>query len=404
MDNPFDRTNIGLRERPSSGDLNQLQSQIFRTMTELARMTFSGRASNSSSAMSSASGFLHDGMRVVPSSPAAMTVAVNSGFGFVHDPIDVVTNLGSPDLEQVNDLSAFKPLSLLTPITFAVPVAPGSPNSRIDIIEVKADRRLENSSTRRQLDDGTLSFLDHLFFKTLAFNLDGRTGVVTSPAASTAGISYKIGTAANPGLVPSTTPGYVKIAEVRVPNGTTSITGLNIVDRRRLFGTGGLVRASARVMVQRGGGAQSVPSIVSINAPPGVDIGVAPYSYSAEISSGQGCFVLYLAAGDFTRAVRHVTVDSPQTGGIGNQSGTSVIFTPSSGSGGVAGADGIVTIDSTFQPEAAIAGVPLGLGQVAARFVSDGRTVYIDTAGVSSIHDAQLNLLFFNVSYDLAYH
>lgn len=285
-DTPFDRTNTGLRERPTSGDLNQMQSQIYRTICELTRMTFSKRASNSSSALLSASGFFHDGFRVVPSSPAAMSVQVSSGFGFRYDPTDLVTNLGATDLEHVDDLAHFKPVTLLSPVTFAVPTAPSAPNSRIDIVEVKTDRRLENAITRRQLDIGTESFMDHVFFKALAYGLDGRSGVVTDPALSTAGLSYKIGVAGNPGVVPVTTTGYTKVAEINVGNATTSISGLNIVDRRRLLGVGGLVNASIRFRMQWNSGLPIV-TIHGVVAPPGVDlsvlIGTSPFRGNATI-------------------------------------------------------------------------------------------------------------------------
>lgn len=390
-DNVFDRTNTGLRERPVSGDLNQSGSQWHRTICEILRVMFSSRTSNTASAMAATTGFMGDGFRAVPSGPAAMSVVVSAGMGFVYDGTDLPTDIGAADLEQVDDLSPFKPLPLTVPVTFAVPAAPSAPNSRIDIIEVRADRRLENSVVRKQLNTGTLDFDDHAFFKTLAFALDGRTGIVTSPAASTAGLSYKIGTAANPGLVPAVTAGYVKIAEIRVPNGTTTITGSAIVDRRTLLGPGGVLRASARVRVQNTGAPPMVVTLISVDAPPGVEIGIGQLSGGGE----KGNFLMYMIAGAFTRLVRQVTVEALAIGSV--NAGQSIAFTMSEAN------QPIVTIDSTFQAEAATAGIAVGIGQVAARIESNGQTVYRDNTGAGSTASAKLDNLLFNVSFDIAY-
>lgn len=293
MNNPFDRMNIGLRERPLSADHNRLQSQIDRTIREVCRAMLSGRASNTSSAQQSRAGFLGTGFRVVPSNPAAMSVQVSAGHGFNYDAVDLPSDIGATDLEGVDDLSPYKPLVLMSPVTFAVPAAPVAPNSRIDIIEVKVDRRLENALTRRQLDVATRQYLDHAFFKTLAFVLDGRTGIVTTPANSTAGLSYKIGTAANPGTVPPTTAGYVKIAQIHVSNTTVTITGAEIADWRPLLGDGGVVRGSISWR-QRWNAGTPIVDIKNIIAPPGVDVGVASENASGAHNSG----AIYVVAGN----------------------------------------------------------------------------------------------------------
>ena len=285
MNNPFDRMNIGLRERPLSSDLNRMQSQLDRTIREVCRAMLSGRASNTSSAQQSRAGFLGTGFRVVPSNPAAMSVQVSAGQGFLYDAVDLVSDIGATDLEGVDDLSPYKPATLMAPITFAVPAAPAAPNSRIDIIEVKVDRRLENALTRRQLDVATKTYLDHSFFKTLAFVLDGRTGIVTTPANSTAGLSYKIGTAANPGTVPTTTTGYVKIAQIHVNNTTVTITPSEIGDWRPLLADGGIIRGSISWR-QRWNAGTPIVDIKSIIAPPGVDVGVCPENASGAHNSG----------------------------------------------------------------------------------------------------------------------
>lgn len=145
-DLPFDRVNIGLRERPVSGDLNRAQSQIYRTITDLMMALIGGGAGNQHS------GFIANGFQVTPASPAGMSVQVTPGIGFDYNPTDVPTNIGATDLESVDDVSVYKPWVLNNTATFAVPTAPTSPNTRIDIIEIA------NSAITRQLIDSLPRF------------------------------------------------------------------------------------------------------------------------------------------------------------------------------------------------------------------------------------------------------
>lgn len=279
-DAPFDQTNIGLRERPVSSDHNRNSSQFHRTIRELMQRVYerttlvrsSGHIVTPVLAVGGpVGGFVGSGFYVTPSNPAAMSVVVNAGLGFRYDAADIATDIGATDLEAVNDLSPYKPLSLLGNVTMAVPTAPSSPNSRIDIIEVRNARRLTDATTRRQLDPGTESWDDHVFNKTLTYATDGSTGVVTDPAASTAALSYKVGTAANPGVVPATTTGYTKIAEVLVGSSTTAITMAELIDRRAMLMPGGLIHASCRFSLFWNSGSPSV-QITDIIAPPGVEV------------------------------------------------------------------------------------------------------------------------------------
>lgn len=292
MDAPFDQTNIGLRERPVSADFNQLQSQLYRTMRELVRTAHGGRAGITSPAMQSKAGFFGDGLRVVPASPTAMSVVVSSGIGFTFDAADIPSDIGSPDLESVDDLSAFKPSPLVTPVTFAVPAAPSSGNSRIDIIEIRNDRRLENSVPRRQLDVASRSYLDHNFYKTLAYALDGRTGIVTSPASSTAGLSYKIGAPGSPGVAPATTTGYTKIAEINVLDTTTTIDGSCLVDRRPLLAPGGVATASIAFRIEWNSGAPIV-TVREMCAPPGMFLAVDVKRHNSGIAQSNAWVHLF---------------------------------------------------------------------------------------------------------------
>lgn len=391
-DAPFDQTNLGVRERPTSGDLNQMESQIFRTIRELARVSMSPRTSNASSANTPPSGMIADSFRVLPSSPAAMTVVVTPGIGFRNDPVDVVSNLGSPDLEQVNDLSPFKPLSLLAPVTFAVPAAPAGPNSRIDIVEVRNGRQLTNAITRRQLDTGTESFLDHVFFKTLAYGQDGNTGAVTNPAPSTAGLSYKVGTAANPGLVPATTAGYTKLAEVLVSSSTTSITGLNLVDRRVVLSSNGMTTVAIRFRVQWNGGAGAqTATILDCVSPPGFDVAIAP-----TLAGQRGDFSLFLIGGQIAHMTQQLSVNVKDNSGGSLGSGEMIYVNPID--------LGVQVVDSIQQAAMAAVGLACGIGTSYVQvFNANGRLALRSAAGVASTTDVKLENVVFNATLQLSY-
>jgi hypothetical protein len=228
MDLPFDRTNIGLRERPVSSDINRAESQIYRTITDLMQQLFGGSASPRS-------GFIGPALAVSALSPSAMSVQVAAGMGFSYVPADVPSDIGATDLEGVDDLSPYKPIVLNGAVTFAVPAAPVGPSTRIDIIEVRVNRLLTDSTPREQLDTVSKTFQPHNFYKTLTFSVDGSTGFIASPNASVQALSYKIGAAGNPGVAPAVTPGYVQLCEIHVGSGVIVINANNIIDKRSVL-------------------------------------------------------------------------------------------------------------------------------------------------------------------------
>lgn len=300
-DNPFDQTNIGLRERPVSADHNRMQSQIYRTIREIHRSLMAPRTDPVQPQARGAGGFAGESFRVTPSSPAAMSIVVKSGVGFLFDASDVATNLGSTDLEHVDDLSPYKPLSLIDPVTLAIPAAPSAPNTRLDIVEVRNGRRLEDAITRRQLDAGGGDFNDHIYFKTLAYGADGQTGIVTDPAPSTAVLSYKVGIPGNPvGAIPGTTPGYTRLALITVGSAVTTITGTKIIDKRKLLGVGGFVTASIRFRMQWNAGTPII-SIFDVVAPPGIEFAIDPNFTSGSGTPSRGATQVWIFGGDPTR-------------------------------------------------------------------------------------------------------
>lgn len=379
MNNPFDRVNLGLRERPLSSDFNRLESQLDRTLRDVLRALVggSGVAGGGTSAITSHSGFIGDGMRVVPASPIAMSVQVSAGFGFIYDALDLPFDIGATDLEGVDDRSSFKPVYLNAPAIFTVPTAPGPGLSRIDIIEVKVDRRLENLVTRRQLDTATKSFLDHMFYKTLAFSLDGRTGFVSSPSASTVGLSYKIGAEAATGaeVEPSTTSGYVKIGRINVAPSVVTIDTDALVDRRPLLGHGGMLPVGASWRVQWNAGAP-IHTLLALDAPAGLQVALGPLSLR-----GAGSF--YVVGGEITRGTCNLTAS--------HQTGHSNTNAYAIGLQGVVGTGvPVTTVDASLQTALAAATPPIDVG--IGTKVLQGRIIsrYLTNTGASDNTDTSL--------------
>jgi hypothetical protein len=224
---PYDRTIHHPLEKPLADDINLLISELDRTQRFYAKSLYN-----------SLDTFIGNGFKVVAQSPAALAINVSIGLGYQNNPADLVTGIdgGAGAVLGLNDLESYKPMPLLSVQTFAVPAAPGGPNTRVDIIEAKAERLVTNPLPKQKLNTITGAFDPATLNKTLQWALDGRTGTVTSPAGSTAPLSYKVGVVGNPGVAPATTTGYIKIAEVYVGSAVTTIVDANIVDYRPLPG------------------------------------------------------------------------------------------------------------------------------------------------------------------------
>lgn len=384
-DNPFDITPIGFLEKPVSKDHNQNASQMQRTIREVVRVLTGVRTAHASPAAKSISGFFGDGFRVVPSSPAALSFQVTPGMGFIYAPADVPTEIGSPDIQELDDLSTYKPVVLLNPATFNITV-PSGVNSRIDIVEVKVDRRLENLVARRKFDEDAEAFVAHSYYKTLAYTLDGRTGQVASPANSTAGLSYKVGVEGVAPVAPATSPGYVKLAEIRSASGTVTVTGSLISDVRKFLTGSGMLTASIRARLQWSAGAQTV-TVLSIKAPPGVELGMRG-------RAGQrGAIDVACLAGDMTGAAVHATVESDQNLGVASvqlrhRNVTGLFHGP------VLSAE--QSILQAMTPS-------LLTGFATNRVLAGFDTVFLDANGTAT-QSVELEDMIWNVTFQLGYH
>ncbi len=242
-DQPFDRTIYNPREKPLSEDMNIALSQVDRAIRFFAKTLFSNTGG------SAVSGFVQGGFKAVESGPAAMSVVLKAGLGFQDLPGDTPGNIDG--ILGLDDFESYKPLPLLADLTVPIPTAPAGPSSRIDIIEVRADRLKTDSQSREVFDNDTVAFAPTAVDKTLEFLLDGANlGSVTSPADSVSAISLKQGIPGTPGVAPAATSGYIKIAEVFVDSSVTQIFTADITDtRQKLIKDLGAVSSARDILI-----------------------------------------------------------------------------------------------------------------------------------------------------------
>lgn len=236
-DKLFDRTVFNPLERPLSTDQNQLQSQIAAGQFSLMELAM----------MPSAPGTLTIGGSAVfygdafsPYVSSGMNIGLTKGMGVIRDPTRI-GNIGG--IGGLNDVTNCYPAYLSGDQGLTVPTADAT-NPRIDIIEVKLDRRLENPLTRDVFDPALEIFNPTLLNKTLTYDLLNRNST-----NGTAAINYKTGTPAGSPAAPAVTAGYHKVAEVYVGAGVASINPRDIADWRRLAGAPVF---SARVQIHNG--------------------------------------------------------------------------------------------------------------------------------------------------------
>jgi hypothetical protein len=301
MNNAFDQEILNFNERPASTDLNTAQSRLNQSFREYLQRVFSKRNSivDPSSVPPPTAAFLADGFRIRPTTPAAFTVLLKAGLGFFYNASDVPAAIGG--IVGVDDLQAYKPLSLTADETVAIDAAPGVGQERYDIIEVTYDRRLQDAANRDVFNAGTGAFTSTSVNKTLAWNQNGRHGRVVSPANSTSSIGYKVGVAATVGTaaVPSASPGYVIIARVHVTNATVSVTDTNIVDQRAQLLPGNVGAFTAQVSISTTGGGPNLPTVNQLIAPPGLNVVFVGDS----VDIGRAAMFVYLLGGPITQLI-----------------------------------------------------------------------------------------------------
>lgn len=291
----FDRVIFWTRERPTSGDWNKAQTSIAETLRILTKAVF-GEAYASAPTTTQANaatgqapeGFLNDGFRVVINPSAGpMVVSLTAGYGVQSASPTAATDYSSATGLNIQALAP-APLTLSSAQNITVPASETAGNSRIDIIEVRADYMTTESTTVGIFNSITRVFDPTAQNKTFTWDLLTRTGSVVSPASSTAPISYKKGVAFAGGIAgatePSTTPGYIKIARINLDGSVTSLTQGLIADLRPPLLPNGNVMASGRVTVTGGSSAAS-STFDGVHLPPGVQIKLLVETAAADTDS-----------------------------------------------------------------------------------------------------------------------
>lgn len=274
-DGTFDRRVVYTREKATSNDWDLSESQLDQALRDVLLKLLSTRATNATHLPGFVGGFLAESFLVSPTAILSSNVQLLSGVGFQQSLIDTPSGIGNAG---VNDISQLKPLVLKEPQTIIIQAPPAFPNNRIDIVEVRYDRALVDPEVIRILDPVSATYIPTPnVLKTLTFALDGKVGTVATPNPSTTPIGVVTGTPGNPPVVPPTTAGYIKIAEVFVENLTANPTGL--IDFKYLRDYRPLVFANARapyqVDFQTVPGAANPPQNVKIDCPPGIRVAVS---------------------------------------------------------------------------------------------------------------------------------
>jgi len=290
----FKRKIIPVRQRPISADLNELQEQ----MLESTRLAITGAhctagLTSVSGSADNRSGYnvphaFQGGSFLVRPDPAATPfgIMLQPGFGYSAFSPGSVTNYDSANGLDYDGTNSWAPLVLSTYQTgFTVPAPPASGSCRIDIIEVKASYLANNPQTVGIFNTATEVFDPATRNKDFTWDLLGRTGNVTAPANSTAPISYKTGVAAVGDIavpsVPSTTTGYVKIAQINVIGGATAVATANIIDFRKPLLANGVLHIAGKATIPGIAAGLGTAALTSLDLPPGIAVKMAFYSNSA---------------------------------------------------------------------------------------------------------------------------
>ena len=190
----FDRVVIPVRQRPLSTDHNRMFGTLQEQQRRLAPLEDGQRRGTavlngglgSATLVDFQTGFTSTGFKV--ETAVGMSVSVTGGpdcFGWsevdVTSEVDFGGNLGV-------EIGPLAPTPLVLKVTqdLVVPAAPAPGSSRIDIIEVRPEATLADTSPMSIWDAILRRFTTQNVPKTLTWDLDGLTGTVNSPAASTA--------------------------------------------------------------------------------------------------------------------------------------------------------------------------------------------------------------------------
>lgn len=268
----FDRSIFNPVERPYGSDINRAQTWHDRALREVFRQFFGGQTVTSSiqpnsfplarAAFSPRNGFIGDAFKARPTNPPSLAFDLTPGIGFIDNPDD--TPSGIEGVNGLDDLCPYKPLILPDPLRiYILQPLPSAGMSRVDTVEVRANRHFEDITTREPFNPETNRF-EFFEYSTLAFE-SGDFGVVRAPSLSTAGISYVVGAPGVSPVMPNVTPGYIRVAAINLVSAQPSV--LVVTDTRYMLTPYDALRASLRVEVNN---SAKTSRVLSLAAPPGV--------------------------------------------------------------------------------------------------------------------------------------
>lgn len=354
----FDSVILNQLERPLSSDLNAAQSDGHRDLRDWLNKTYARRLGGTATNDATATllpGFVADSLRVVPPSPAALAVSITPGLGFAANP-SPTTNVGG--VLGLNDLSPYSPIVLSQAQAVTLAPAPGAGFARVDLIQVKVNRRLTDVTSRDIFNPGTLTFGPVNVAKTMSFDSFGDLQSVVAPAVGSAGIVYKQGVqfayaVADDFLtapLPAVDPGYLPLAYINVTPAMASVTAGDIRDERPLLFPNNALSIGAELTMRYGSNFPAGSGYALV--PPGVQQGFVLTAVAGVPLSGEvyNCIV----AGNTSLCGFSEVADAwPDS------------YTGASLLGATISSSAVTVVDSTFQ-SAAAAGVrpmTLAIGQ-----------------------------------------
>lgn len=294
---------LNARERPLSSDINQALSQDALTLREVLRALYLqhplASASNDTGFLPP-SGFLADGFAVSPG--GGMTLTVRAGLGLVYDVTSVAASIDG--VQKLDDQAPYWPAYLSANQAVAVPGGVPGGQERIDLLELRLDRRRQDTASRDVFNESTGVFEPTLVQKTLSYLLDGRFGTVASPAASVAGLSLKTGVLQAAGTysdsggtagIPAGTAGYVPVAIIINDSSGTQAAN-RIRDERILLSPEGAVSLGFSVSQVPGNPSDAFTVLQAPQMPAGYTAGI----YQLNTPSNGGPFRVFILGGNVT--------------------------------------------------------------------------------------------------------
>lgn len=276
--NPFDMKILAPAKKPTTDDINQGFAADRRALAFFYENLLRSRLNVGSDVGGLKTGFIGEGFKVRPTSPASMTVTVTAGLGWHYDPTDpliIAQDITGLRYQGAGDTSPYRPLVLGETVELVVPTAPPAGNSRYDIIEVRPKREIADYGPEIRYATGVADWRPLGGGTFLRYNsTQAEVGSVVTPAPSIAPVSYVKGVAAPTGtqVEPPTTQGYVKIARILVAEGVTSVDADVICNRRPLVFPNGVGFIAGRGTIRSERGALARPSLTHVVAPPGMQV------------------------------------------------------------------------------------------------------------------------------------